>query len=64
LTPVSDVKPALLGGEIRHSCGLYMADHREDMRVMQDRFGHAIAQNTIRYTTLAPGRLDHAQAPG
>jgi hypothetical protein len=58
------VKPALLGGEIRHSCGFYMADHREDMGVMQDWLGHANVQNTVRYTTLPPGRLDHAQAPG
>jgi len=49
---------------LRHSCGFYMADRREDVRVMQDWLGHANVQNTVRYTTLAPGRLDKAKAPG
>jgi len=49
---------------LRHSCGFYMADRREDVRVMQDWLGHANVQNTVRYTTLAPGRLDNAKAPG
>jgi len=49
---------------LRHSCGFYMADRREDVRVMQDWLGHANVQNTVRYTTLAPGRLDNARAPG
>jgi site-specific recombinase XerD len=49
---------------LRHSCGFFMADRHEDMRVMQDLLGHANVQNTIRYTKLAPGRLDHAKAPG
>ena len=48
---------------LRHSCGFYMADRREDVRVMQDWLGHANVQNTVRYTTLAPGRLDRARAP-
>jgi type 1 fimbriae regulatory protein FimB/type 1 fimbriae regulatory protein FimE len=49
---------------LRHSCGFYMADRREDVRVMQDWLGRANVQNTVRYTTLAPGRLDNARAPG
>ena len=49
---------------LRHSCGFYMADRREDVRVMQDWLGHANVQNTVRYTALAPGRLDSAKAPG
>jgi integrase len=49
---------------LRHSCGFYMADRREDVRVMQDWLGHANVQNTVRYTTLAPSRLDKAKAPG
>ena len=49
---------------LRHSCGFYMADRREDVRVMQDWLGHANVQNTVRYTALAPGRLDNAKAPG
>ena len=49
---------------LRHSCGFYMADRHEDVRVMQDWLGHANVQNTVRYTTLAPGRLDNARAPG
>ena len=49
---------------LRHSCGFYMADRREDVRVMQDWLGHANIQNTGRYTTLAPSRLDNARAPG
>jgi len=50
---------------LRHSCG-YMADHSQDVRVMQDWLGHANAnvQITVRYTALAPGRLDKAKAPG
>ena len=35
---------------------VYMADRRENVRVMQDGLGHANAQNTVRYTTLARGR--------
>lgn len=31
---------------LRHSCGFYMADRREDVRVMQDWLGHANVQNT------------------
>jgi len=49
---------------LRHSCGFFMADRREDVRVMQDWLGHANVQNTVRYTALAPGRLDKAKAPG
>ena len=49
---------------LRHSCGFYMADRREDVRVMQDWLGHANIQNTVRYTTLTPSRLDNARAPG
>ena len=49
---------------LRHSCGFFMADRHEDVRVMQDWLGHANVQNTIRYTRLAPSRLDHARAPG
>ena len=49
---------------LRHSCGFYMADRHEDVRVVQDWLGHANVQNTVRYTTLAPGRLDNARAPG
>ena len=51
---------------LRHSCGFYMADHSQHVRVMQDWLGHANAnvQITVRYTALAPGRLDKAKAPG
>lgn len=49
---------------LRHSCGYYMADRHEEVRVMQDWLGHANVQNTVRYTTLAPGRLGGAKAPG
>jgi hypothetical protein len=35
---------------LRHSCGFYMADSREDVRVMQDWLGHANVQNTVRYS--------------
>jgi len=49
---------------LRHSCGFYMADRSEDVRVMQDWLGHANVQNTVRYSQLAPGRLDKARAPG
>jgi integrase len=56
--------PAVHPHMLRHSCGFYMADRREDVRVMQDWLGHANVQNTVRYTTLAPGRLDNARAPG
>jgi integrase len=48
---------------LRHSCGFYMADRHEDLRIMQDWLGHANVQNTVRYTALAPGRLDNAKAP-
>jgi site-specific recombinase XerD len=34
------------------------------VRVMQDWLGHANMQNTVRYTALAPWRLDKAKAPG
>jgi integrase len=57
---LSHVHPHML----RHSCGFYMADRHEDVRVMQDWLGHANVQNTVRYTTLAPSRLDKAKAPG
>jgi len=55
--------PAVHPHMLRHSCGFYMADRREDVRVMQDWLGHANVQNTVRYTTLAPGRLDGTRAP-
>jgi len=35
---------------------VYMADRRENVRVMQDWLGHANAQNRVRYTTLGRGR--------
>jgi site-specific recombinase XerD len=48
---------------LRHSCGFYIADRREDVRVMQDWLGHSNVQNTVRYTTLAPARFAGARAP-
>jgi type 1 fimbriae regulatory protein FimB/type 1 fimbriae regulatory protein FimE len=48
---------------LRHSCGFYLADRRQDARAMQDWLGHKNIQNTVRYTALAPGRLDSVQAP-
>jgi len=49
---------------LRHSCGFYMADRSQDVRVMQDWLGHANVQNTVRSTALAQGRLAKAKAPG
>jgi integrase len=43
---------------LRHSCGFYTADRREDVRVRQDWLGHVNVQNTVRYTTLATSRLE------
>jgi type 1 fimbriae regulatory protein FimB/type 1 fimbriae regulatory protein FimE len=54
--------PAVHPHQLRHSCGFYMAERHEDVRVMQDWLGHANVQNTVRYTTLAPGRLDGTRA--
>jgi integrase len=48
---------------LRHSCGFAMAEAGEDVRAMQDWLGHAAIQNTVRYTALAPGRLDKVKAP-
>ena len=42
----------------------FMADRREGVRVMQDWLGRASVQNSVRYTALAPERLDKAKAPG
>ena len=48
---------------LRHSCGFYLAERRQDARAMQDWLGHKNIQNTVRYTALAPGRLDSVEAP-
>jgi type 1 fimbriae regulatory protein FimE len=55
--------PAIHAHMLRHSCGFYMAERHEDVRAMQDWLGHAALQNTVRYTILAPGRLDRTRAP-
>jgi integrase len=49
---------------LRHSCGFFLADRKQDVRAMQDWLGHSNIQNTVRYTQLAPGRLDDVMAPG
>jgi hypothetical protein len=42
----------------------YVTDRHEEVRVTQDWLGHVNVQNTVHYTTLAPGRPDNARAPG
>jgi type 1 fimbriae regulatory protein FimE len=49
--------------QLRHSCGFYMADGSEDVRAIQEWLGHKNIQHTVRYTVLAPGRLDRVRAP-
>ena len=55
--------PTVHPHQLRHSCGFYLADRKQDVRAMQDWLGHKNIQNTVRYTALAPGRLDSVQAP-
>ena len=42
---------------LRHSCGYYMVDRGEDLRVIQAYLGHANIQHTVRYTFLSPRKF-------
>lgn len=43
---------------LRHACGYALAAKGRDTRTIQDYLGHQNIQHTVRYTELAPGRLD------
>jgi integrase len=42
---------------LRHATGYKLANEGRDARSIQDYLGHQNAQNTVRYTALAPGRF-------
>lgn len=41
----------------RHSCGYYLAESGQDLRVIQGYLGHANIRHTVRYTHLSPRRF-------
>jgi integrase len=55
--------PSVHPHQLRHSCGFYLADRRQDVRVIQDWLGHKNIRHTAEYAKLAPGRLDSVPAP-
>lgn len=43
---------------LRHSCGFYLANHGQDLRLIQDYLGHRDPKHTVHYTRTAAGRFE------
>jgi len=43
--------------QLRHACGVYLANKGCDLRLIQAYLGHEQIQNTVRYTTLNAERF-------
>ena len=43
---------------LRHSCGYKLANDGQDTRAIQHYLGHKSINSTVRYTALAPDRLE------
>ena len=42
---------------LRHSCGYYLANSGQDLRLIQDYLGHRDVNHTAHYTKLADHRF-------
>jgi site-specific recombinase XerD len=47
---------------LRHGCGYALANAGHDTRALQAWLGHKNIQHTVRYTELAPDRLQELLA--
>ena len=43
---------------LRHSCGYYLANKGNDLRLIQDYLGHRDPKHTVHYTRIAGSRFD------
>ena len=43
---------------LRHSCGFYLANQGDDLRLIQDYLGHRDPKHTVHYTRVAGVRFD------
>ena len=49
-----DLHPHML----RHSCGFYLANSGQDLRLIQDYLGHRDVRHSVRYTRVAGRRFE------
>ncbi len=43
---------------LRHACGIALADHGADIRLIEDYLRHRKIQHTVRYTATNPARFE------